>query len=202
EPLPEPGSWGISLRSAQLRSSTGSRYTLTVSTGTSTNVIGEKHLAATVTVRVGPRSASLNTATPRESANVTSLLSSPSSRMTAAPATGLPVTSSRTVTVMRRSSGCPLKPPRKPLSLSPYTKASSTSVSTSSCVITRTFLEPGDPAGVLQVNSSSLCTVISSQGTKSMSTSVSSSHCVPEPCNVISVPPLVGPLLGSRYTAS
>src|SRR5690606_12764183 len=77
EPLPEPGSWGISLRSAQLRSSTGSRYTLTVSTGTSTNVMGEKHLAATVTVRVGPRSASLNTATPRESANVTSLLSPP-----------------------------------------------------------------------------------------------------------------------------
>src|SRR5690606_16316131 len=116
EPPGPPGSAGISLKSAQRRSSTGSRYATTVSTGTATKVTGEKHLAATVIVCASSKSP-LKLTVPLVLANSTSGSLAP--RITVAPPIGRPVMLSSTVTLSSSSRGCPLNPPRKLVSASP-----------------------------------------------------------------------------------
>src|SRR5262245_34952171 len=106
EPPPAPTSvgWPLEMQSGE---STGSRYAVRVSTGTSTNVIGMKQCAATVTVTDVPSPGSEMETTPLPSAVFTDCLVTSLPSTTVAPVSPLPVNELTATTRNLPASGCP-----------------------------------------------------------------------------------------------
>jgi hypothetical protein len=99
---------------AQAVESVGGRYTVTVSTGTSTYVIGWWHWPATVTVTVPLRDGPVSWTAPFEPMVPMTAFARLEPAMAWAPASGTPVHASNASTFRVPLSAFPYRPPRYP----------------------------------------------------------------------------------------